>query len=246
MISNPLPVFTPCSAMHWTICCVRVRCPGFPDLGVQFKPESWHTPNPIAARTFFMRHMIAPHHGAVDGSPGQDCRASGIPLNCRHPPLFRLRAQDLRVFFRDNGEYLEISSAESQGRSPLNCSTRCPKDPVHPLRERPFRCFRIPSEFLADDVEKLSAAPWQAGVATDTWLYRVNNEDRVFVDEAAGIFRVVDGIGGRAGGEQAAEIAVRVITGHLANSTGAPEDRVRQSIATANNEIYHLAHLHEE
>jgi len=156
--------------------------------------------------------MIAPHHGAVDGSPGQDCRASGIPLNCRHPAA----------------------------------STRCPKDPVHPLRERPFRCFRIPSEFLADDVEKLSAAPWQAGVATDTWLYRVNNEDRVFVDEAAGIFRVVDGIGGRAGGEQAAEIAVRVITGHLANSTGAPEDRVRQSIATANNEIYHLAQLHEE
>ena len=57
---------------------------------------------------------------------------------------------------------------------------------------------------------------------------------------------MVDGIGGRAGGEQAAEIAVRVITGHLANSIDAPEDRVRQSIATANNEIYHLAQLHEE
>jgi serine/threonine protein phosphatase PrpC len=90
-----------------------------------------------------------------------------------------------------------------------------------------------------------SSISWRTGVTTDSGLQRAHNEDRVFVDESAGIFLVVDGIGGQAGGETAAEIAIRVIPAHLANREGTGEDRVREAIAAANNEIYHLAQLHE-
>jgi PPM family protein phosphatase len=92
-----------------------------------------------------------------------------------------------------------------------------------------------------------SAPPWRTGVATDPGLHRANNEDRVFVDEAAGVFLVVDGIGGHAAGEMAAETAVRVIADRLAKAkTGRPENRVRESITAANNEIYDLAQRNEE
>jgi serine/threonine protein phosphatase PrpC len=89
-------------------------------------------------------------------------------------------------------------------------------------------------------------APWRVGVASDAGLQRVNNEDRVFVDEAAGIFLVVDGIGGHAAGEHAAETAVRVISERLLKLDGSPERRVRESIVAANNEIYSLAQDHDE
>jgi parallel beta-helix repeat protein len=90
-----------------------------------------------------------------------------------------------------------------------------------------------------------TAAVWRAGVASDPGLQRENNEDRVFVDEAAGIFLVVDGIGGQAAGEKAADVAVEVISNHLAHSDGPPEQCVRESIAAANNEIFHLAESNE-
>jgi serine/threonine protein phosphatase PrpC len=66
------------------------------------------------------------------------------------------------------------------------------------------------------------------------------------MDEAAGIFLVVDGIGGQAAGETAAEIAVRVIADRLGSSSGEAEARVRDAIATANNEIFTLAEEREE
>ena len=47
---------------------------------------------------------------------------------------------------------------------------------------------------------------WRSGVASDPGVVRSNNEDRVYVDDAAGIFLVVDGMGGRAAGELAAQL----------------------------------------
>jgi len=91
-----------------------------------------------------------------------------------------------------------------------------------------------------------TAASWRAGVATDPGLERSNNEDRVFADEAAGIFLVVDGIGGQAAGEKAAEIAVEIISRFLTGFEGAPEEGVRESITAANNEIYRLAQSRDE
>ena len=49
------------------------------------------------------------------------------------------------------------------------------------------------------------------GAATDTGLVREHNEDRYWMDPARGAFLVVDGVGGQAAGERAAEIAVAAI-----------------------------------
>ncbi|MBV8847269.1 MAG: protein phosphatase 2C domain-containing protein [Bryobacterales bacterium] len=90
------------------------------------------------------------------------------------------------------------------------------------------------------------AVTWTAGIATHPGLLRSNNEDRVFVDETDGIFLVVDGIGGQAAGETAAETAVRVIAEQLAHSNGSAEERVRGSITAANNEIFDLAQAQQD
>src|SRR5260370_41328059 len=90
-----------------------------------------------------------------------------------------------------------------------------------------------------------TGGPWRAGVATDTGLQRSNNEDRVHVDEAAGVFLVVDGVGGEAAGERAAEVAVKTIPEKLASLDGDVEERIRLAITAANNEIYDLAQSDE-
>jgi PPM family protein phosphatase len=91
-----------------------------------------------------------------------------------------------------------------------------------------------------------TAAAFRAAMATDTGRQRPNNEDRVYVDEARGIFIVVDGVGGHAAGEKAAEIAVEVIPRQLEALNGSAEARVRGAIAAANNEIFEVARQHDE
>lgn len=86
-----------------------------------------------------------------------------------------------------------------------------------------------------------TATAWRAAVASDPGLQRADNEDRVFVDEGAGIFLVVDGVGGQAAGERAAETAVETIPHELATADGPAEERVRRAIAAANNRIFQLA-----
>ena len=80
------------------------------------------------------------------------------------------------------------------------------------------------------------------GAATHTGLVREHNEDRYWMDPALGAFLVVDGVGGQAAGERAAEIAVATV-GHAlacqpADGPATPEALVRQAIASANNRIY--------
>jgi PPM family protein phosphatase len=70
---------------------------------------------------------------------------------------------------------------------------------------------------------------------------RLNNEDLPLLDAARGIFGVIDGIGGQAGGEVAAATAKDVILQRLARPLGTPADRVREAIAIANNEIHRRA-----
>jgi serine/threonine protein phosphatase PrpC len=77
----------------------------------------------------------------------------------------------------------------------------------------------------------------RAASASDRGRVRDGNEDRVYVDEARGIFAVVDGVGGHASGEVAATIAVDVIAQRLSRPLWSPEQRVREAIALANNEI---------
>ncbi len=77
------------------------------------------------------------------------------------------------------------------------------------------------------------------GAATDTGLVRDLNEDRYWIDPMRGVFLVVDGVGGQAAGERAAEIAVAAIREAIGEAAqGTPEARVRTAIAAANNRIY--------
>ncbi|HTX33818.1 MAG TPA: protein phosphatase 2C domain-containing protein [Bryobacteraceae bacterium] len=75
---------------------------------------------------------------------------------------------------------------------------------------------------------------------------RRNNEDAFHIDADRGIFLVVDGIGGQAAGEKAAEIAVECVRNRLERQIGTTEQRVREAIANANREILQQARAHAE
>lgn len=79
-----------------------------------------------------------------------------------------------------------------------------------------------------------------AAAASDTGLRRENNEDRYYSDPARGLFMVIDGVGGQAAGEKAAETALAMLRARLERETGAPEERIREAITLANNEIHRL------
>jgi serine/threonine protein phosphatase PrpC len=82
--------------------------------------------------------------------------------------------------------------------------------------------------------------------ATDAGLHREVNEDRYHIDEARGLFIVIDGIGGQAAGGKAADVALAMIRERLERETGPVADRVREAIAIANNEIYRLSTIRPE
>ena len=82
--------------------------------------------------------------------------------------------------------------------------------------------------------------------ASDPGRVRGNNEDAFHMDADRGIFMVVDGIGGQAAGEKAAAIAVSRVRARLERQTGTPEQRIREAITMANNEILSAAHSHPE
>jgi PPM family protein phosphatase len=82
--------------------------------------------------------------------------------------------------------------------------------------------------------------------ASDMGRVRRNNEDAWHVDGDRGIFLVVDGIGGQAAGEKAAEIAVERVRARLERQTGTAEERIREAITMANNEIFRAAHANPE
>jgi len=75
---------------------------------------------------------------------------------------------------------------------------------------------------------------------------RGNNEDAYWMDADRGIFLVVDGIGGQAAGEKAASIAVERVRARLDRPTGGTEQRIREAITLANNEILHTAQSNPE
>jgi PPM family protein phosphatase len=79
------------------------------------------------------------------------------------------------------------------------------------------------------------------GAATDTGLLRARNEDRFWSDPDRGVFLVVDGVGGHAAGELAAQTAVEQIREAMLAAEGSPEQRVRFAITRANTRIWELA-----
>lgn len=87
----------------------------------------------------------------------------------------------------------------------------------------------------------LAAEILHAAARTDPGRARANNEDLPLIDPARGVFGVIDGVGGEAGGEVAAAIARDVILQRLARPLGTAAERVREAIAIANNEIFRRA-----
>jgi PPM family protein phosphatase len=86
---------------------------------------------------------------------------------------------------------------------------------------------------VEDSVKTLTR--WRVGSATHAGRARESNEDRLLADTANGIFLVVDGMGGHAAGEIAADIAVREIRETLIGSGEAASVAIRQAITKANN-----------
>jgi serine/threonine protein phosphatase PrpC len=76
---------------------------------------------------------------------------------------------------------------------------------------------------------------------TDPGHQREVNEDRFHIDDARGLFIVIDGVGGQAAGGKAADVALAMVRERLERETGPVADRIREAIAIANNEIYRLA-----
>ena len=79
-----------------------------------------------------------------------------------------------------------------------------------------------------------------------TGRIRTNNEDRLHFDPERGIFIVVDGVGGQAAGEVAADTAVRVLRTRLERPDKPVRERILEAVTLANNEIFRLAETREE
>jgi PPM family protein phosphatase len=88
--------------------------------------------------------------------------------------------------------------------------------------------------------------PLPSAGGTDPGRVREHNEDRFHIDPARGIYLVVDGVGGHAGGETAAETALLQVRTRLERETGSLEERLREAITLANNEVYRLAQTNAE
>jgi serine/threonine protein phosphatase PrpC len=86
----------------------------------------------------------------------------------------------------------------------------------------------------------------KSAALSDVGRVRKNNEDACHVDAERGIYLVVDGIGGQAAGEKAAEIAVDRVRARLERLTGTVEQRIREAITMANNEIFEQARSRPE
>jgi serine/threonine protein phosphatase PrpC len=66
------------------------------------------------------------------------------------------------------------------------------------------------------------------------------------MDAARGLFLVVDGVGGQAAGELAAQTAVETIRENMQWAEASAEDRVKAAITAANNRIFRRAQQDEE
>jgi serine/threonine protein phosphatase PrpC len=87
---------------------------------------------------------------------------------------------------------------------------------------------------------------YRSGAASDPGHQRTSNEDRLLADDANGVFLIVDGMGGHAAGELAADTAAQVIAGQMKHPAGDVERTIRTAITAANNRIYELAESQEE
>lgn len=88
----------------------------------------------------------------------------------------------------------------------------------------------------------MSALPGiRAAAHSDVGRRREVNEDRYVCEPKDGIFSVIDGMGGYAGGDVAAEEARQALLERLRHRTGTPAVRLREAVVLANNRIFRRA-----
>lgn len=92
----------------------------------------------------------------------------------------------------------------------------------------------------------MKEVPIRSAAKSDPGRLRDNNEDRFSQDPERGIFIVIDGVGGQAAGEQAADIALAKLRARLERPTGTVPERIHEAITIANNEILRAAESCEE
>jgi serine/threonine protein phosphatase PrpC len=100
----------------------------------------------------------------------------------------------------------------------------------------------------AGDIAAITMAKtleWRSAAASDPGRMRAENQDRAYADDELGIFLVVDGLGGHAAGEKAAETAVDTIREEMAKAHDDPKDQIRRAITAANNRIFEEASRNE-
>lgn len=83
--------------------------------------------------------------------------------------------------------------------------------------------------------------PLKYACESDQGRQRNNNEDLIGIDPEHGVFVVIDGVGGHAAGEVAAQIALEQLMARLKDPSDTIERRMREAIAVANKEIYERA-----
>ena len=82
---------------------------------------------------------------------------------------------------------------------------------------------------------------FSAAGGSHSGLQREDNQDLFHVDLARGVFIVIDGVGGQAAGGEAARVALTMLRARLERETGPVDERVREAITVANNEIHRVA-----
>jgi serine/threonine protein phosphatase PrpC len=92
----------------------------------------------------------------------------------------------------------------------------------------------------------LAATPVLVAAGSHVGRVRETNEDRVYADPERGSFAVIDGVGGQAAGEHAAQTALDTIRQRLQLQIGTPAERVREAIALANAQIREQALIHPD
>lgn len=85
-----------------------------------------------------------------------------------------------------------------------------------------------------------------AAARSDPGRQREINEDQIVSDPNRGIFAVIDGVGGHAAGEVAANIARDRLLRVLGKTLADPSTRLREALTLANNAIYQRAQAQPE
>lgn len=89
-------------------------------------------------------------------------------------------------------------------------------------------------------------AALRSAVLSDVGRQREVNEDAFVHEPTLGIFAVIDGMGGYAGGDVAAGEARQALLERMNHRTGSPRVRLREAVVLANNRIYKRAQAEPE